>query len=196
MARGNTRAASEAPIPAAYKKLIKASLAATPKQYFPPDEDGEGRTIQADRLIGNLAKGGNQSTGVAFGSVKELIDGLPDTARADAAGLVTDLVELSYLKGIKDVRMEGAKQYGPGDVAAVEARMDAQIEEIEKLVGDGLKAFPRSIGSDIVNLVSQSIKDADDESNRRRGAAINPLSTREVKKMLNEVYETMLANNL
>ena len=179
-------------MPSVYKKLIKDVIVGTPKQYFPPDEDGEGRTIQKDRLIGNLLNGGSKSTGEAFAGVKELIDGLPSTAAKDAAGLVTDLVELSYLKGIRDIRVAGAKEFGEEDAAQVGARIDAQIKEVELSIRDGVASFPRSIGSDIAKRVNDAIKDADDDGQRRRGEAFQAVSTRSVKQMLNEIYEGLL----
>lgn len=179
-------------MPSVYKKLIKEVITKTPKQYFPPDEDGEGRTIQVDRLMGNLLNGGSKSTGEAFAGVKELIDGLPSAGAKDAAGLVTDLVELSYLKGIRDVRVKEAKEFGENDAAQVGARIDAQIKDVESSITTGIASFPRSIGTDIAKRVNDAIKDADDDAQRRRGSFIQATGTKDVKKLFNDIYESLL----
>jgi hypothetical protein len=179
-------------MPPVYKKLVKDVISGTPKQYFPPDEDGEGRTIQKDRLIGNLMNGGSKSTGEAFQGVKEIVGGLPDDKKKDAAGLVTDLVELSYLKGIRDVRVAEAKEFGETDAAQVGARIDAQIKDVESSIKDGVASFPRSVGSDIAKRVNDAIKDADDDAQRRRGSFIQATGTKDVKKLFNDIYESLL----
>jgi hypothetical protein len=179
-------------MPAAYKKLVKEVVASTPKQYFPPNEDGEGRTVQTGRLVGNILNGGSKSTGETFGSVKEAIDALPEEVQPVAAGLATDLVELSYLKGVKDVRVASAKEFGDEDAKQVGARIDAQIAEVESSVRDGIASLPRSIGSDIAKRVNNAVKDADDDAQKRRGEEIQATDTRGMKRILNEIYEGLL----
>jgi hypothetical protein len=133
--------------------------------------------------------GGSTSYGQSFAGVKELIDGLPSAAAKDAAGLVTDLVELSYLKGIRDIRVQDAKEYGDEDAAQVGARIDAQIKDVEASIRDGVASFPRSIASDIAKRVNDAIKDADDQGQKRRGEYIQAYATKSFKKVLNDIYE-------
>lgn len=192
MARGYAQSRSETAIPAAFVKLAKSALRDAPQFRFPPNEDGEGRTVQTDRLFGNIVKGSSTSSGNDYAGLKELILKLPKEGRADAAGLVTDLVELSYLKGIKDVRVAAAREFGAKDAEEVGARIDAQIKDVESSIKDGMASVPKDFAAVIAVRTSVAVRDADDDAQRRRGAFIEATDTKGMKKVLNEIYEELI----
>ena len=191
MARGYAQSRSETASPAVVR-LAKSALRDAPQFRFPPNEDGEGRTIQVDRLVGNIVNGGSTSAGNAYDGIKDLITKLPKENRADAAGLVTDMVELSYLKGIKELRVAAAREFGEKDAAEVGNRIDAQIKDAQSSIKDGMAAVPKDFAAVIAVRTGVAIKDADDDGQKRRGAFIEATDTKGVKKALNEIYEELL----
>jgi hypothetical protein len=174
------------------EKMIKAAVKSAPGMAFFASDGGDDTPLfPADRLLGNLMSGGNSSTGNAFGGVKEFIQNLGAPQKEVAAGLATDLVELAYLKGVKEVRVAEAKQYGAEDVRQVEARLDAQIAEVASSIRDGVASMPRVDVAEITRLVDASVKDASDPQNNIRGATIKPLDSKGFKKMFNDIYEEL-----
>lgn len=192
MARGSSRALSEK-LDAPREKMIKAAVkTAPPMRFFANDGGDDTPLFPAARLLGNLMDGGSfADSGNTFGSVKAFIQNLGAPQKEVAAGLATDLVELAYLKGVKEVRMAEAKQYGAEDVRQVEARLDAQIAEVASSIRDGVASMPRVDVAEITRLVDASVKDAGDQQNKIRGDTIRPLDSKGFKKMFNDIYEEL-----
>lgn len=192
MARGNTRALSEK-LDAPREKMIKSVVKSGPKMgFFANDGGDETPLFPVDRLVGNLLDGGAASTGQNFGSLKDFVQNLASAQQKEAAGLAADMVELAYLKGVKDVRMDEAKAYGADDVRQVEARLDAQIAEVTDSIRTGVASMPKVDVAEITKLVDASLKDASDPQNKIRGATIKPMDSKGFKKAFNDIYEGLL----
>jgi len=175
------------------EKMIKSVVKNGPTMGFFANDGGDATPLfPVDRLVSNLLDGGAASTGQNFGSLKDFVQNLTSTQQKEAAGLAADMVELAYLKGAKSVRMDEAKAYGADDVRQVEARLDAQIEEVASSIRTGVASMPRVDVAEITKLVDASLKDASDSQNKIRGATIKPMDSKGFKKAFNDIYEGLL----
>lgn len=175
------------------EKMIKSVVKSGPKMGFFANDGGDDTPLfPVDRLVGNLLDGGAASTGQNFGSLKEFVQNLASAQQKEAAGLAADMVELAYLKGVKDIRMDEAKAYGADDVRQVEARLDAQIAEVTDSIRTGVASMPKVDVAEITKLVDASLKDASDPQNKIRGATIKPMDSKGFKKAFNDIYEGLI----
>ena len=175
------------------EKIIKSLVKTGPALGFFANDGGDDTPVfPVDRLIGNLLEGGSASTGNAFGSVKEYIQNLGEAQQKEAAGLVADMTELAYLKGVKGIRLEEAKAFGADDVRQVEARLDAQIDDVTKSIRSGVASMPKVDVAEITKLVDASLRDASDPQNKIRGDTIKPMDSKNFKKAFNDIYEGLL----
>ena len=192
MARGYSQSGTEvSALPAATKRFLKSALTQVPSQGFPPDEDGDGATIQVGRLMDSIVDGYSSVGGQYYAGLRELILNLPKEQRKDAAGLVADVIELAYLKGIRQVRIDGAKQFEAADADKVANQIDNQIKSTIESIADGIAALPKEFSSTIITRTSFAISDSSNEGHKRRGEAINATNTVGFKKVLNSIYERL-----
>ena len=176
------------------EKIIKSLVKTGPALGFFANDGGDDTPVfPVARLIGNLLDGGSTSVGNAFGSVKEYIQNLASAQQKEAAGLVADMAELAYLKGVKDIRLEEARNFGADDVRQVEARLDAQIDDVTKSIRTGVASMPKVDVAEITKLVDVSLRDASDAQNKIRGDTIKPMDSKGFKKAFNDIYEGLLA---
>jgi hypothetical protein len=102
------------------------------------------------------------------------------------------MTELAYLKGVKGIRLEEAKAFGADDVRQVEARLDAQIDDVTKSIRSGVASMPKVDVAEITKLVDASLRDASDPQNKIRGDTIKPMDSKNFKKAFNDIYEGLL----
>lgn len=114
-----------------------------------------------------------------------------------AAGLVTDSVELAYLRSARQSRMDDIAKGGEESPRAVEAQYDEKIAELE----DSIKSTMRDFGSvpstkakeyaeKVVQLVSSSAKaskGAGDSGKKK----VSQYDTKSVRVMVNDIYEEL-----
>jgi hypothetical protein len=119
------------------------------------------------------------------------------SAKDLAAGLVTDSVELAYLRSARQSRMDDIAKGGEESPRAVEAQYDQKIADLE----DSIKSTMRDFGSipstkakqyaeQVVQMVSASAKSskgAGDSGEKK----VSQYDTKSVRVMVNDIYEEL-----
>lgn len=125
-----------------------------------------------------------------------------------AAGLVVDSVELAYLRETKAERLKDI-QYGFDETnpRALEAQYDAKIKDAEDSIKAGLLEMAtmkgdkaKGLAEDLIKSIGRVARTTQDNSGRNKlpgeGNLVSRYDTKNVKKMLNDIYEDLTTGGL
>jgi len=115
--------------------------------------------------------------------------------KSEAAGIITDLLEHSYLKSAKAVAEVDAERNGetsPALTRTLNGRYDPKIKELESSIADGLKNVSKETARFIEKQMSElSNKIDEDKASGQGGRIVGAYKQGDVKKLFNDIYDTL-----
>lgn len=181
-----------------YKKATQNVVNAFNINMIQPMADGSAG-IDAGRLLKAIKE-------IDFGSKFKLAEGQEyqepesreqdEKSKSESVGVMTDILELNYLKSAKALTLTQAEESGetsPALTRTVNGRYDPKIAELESTIADGFKDL---MGADI-RYIEKSIKqiaqkvESERMSGNPAGQVIGAYKQGDVKKLFNDIYDTL-----
>jgi hypothetical protein len=133
----------------------------------------------------------------SYGINYDTIIGAVENFGADAksAGLITDVLEHSYLKSVKAITELEAEKNGetsPALTRTLNDRYNPKIKELESSIADELKSVSSGTLRVIEGMLSKMASDIDSQkSSGQGGRIVGAYKQGEVRKLFNDIYDTL-----
>jgi len=123
----------------------------------------------------------------------DLSSKLGKEGQSAASGIITDAVELSYLRSARQARMDDIAKGSEESPRAVQAQYDAQIKDLETSLKSGLDELVSMKGgkewaSKIVDKIEEYSLNMTVIGS---GKSVSRYDSKSIRKAINDVYETL-----
>ena len=160
------------------------------------DPDGIIASVESIRFNTSEASGNLPFKDFMGDIRKELGEG----GQQAAAGVITDAIELSYLRNARYSRLTDIAGGGEESPRAVESQYDKRIADTERSIKNGLAEIASMRGGkgkvwadEVVSQVRDLVEYTKFLSGGVEGKEVSKYDTKSVKKMLNDAYEVLTA---
>jgi hypothetical protein len=121
-----------------------------------------------------------------------------EKSKSESVGVMTDILELNYLKSAKALTLAQAEENGetsPALTRTVNGRYDPKIKELESSIEDGFRKG-NGFNADIAHIeksIKQIVQKVGSErmSGNPAGQVIGAYKQGDVKKLFNDIYDTL-----
>lgn len=121
-----------------------------------------------------------------------------EKSKSESVGVMTDILELNYLKSAKALTLAQAEENGetsPALTRTVNGRYDPKIKELESSIEDGFRKG-NGFNADIAHIeksIKQIVQKVESErmSGNPAGQVIGAYKQGDVKKLFNDIYDTL-----
>ena len=160
------------------------------------DPDGILASVESIRFNTN-----EESNGLPFKDfMADIRKELGEFGQQAAAGVITDAIELSYLRNARYARLVDIEKGGEESPRAVEAQYDNRIKDAETSIKNGLAEIASMRGGkgkvwadEVLSQVRDLREYTKSLSGGVDGKEVSKYDTKSVKKMLNDAYEILVA---